>query len=122
MVVADFYTKCTQYQNFEIWEVADMDSFFKGNSVLTEIFKDEYKMPVSELISRRDEIPHSNLKIMENLLDRIGDKHFHLFALGDENHMQLINMQNLKIMDFGMDISKIKDNCVYIMIMDKVGN
>lgn len=119
MLVRDFSTNCYQYENFEIWDVESMDAFFKGNSVLAAVFKDEYNIPLEEFKSRRSEIEDTDMKIMENLLDRIGDKHFYIFTLHDENHLDLVKMQTMKMMNFGVDIELIQNDHVYIIIMDK---
>ena len=50
----------------------------------------------------------------------IGDKHFVLFTLHDKNHLELIQMQNSRVMNFGIDIESISPNHVYILIMDKL--
>lgn len=119
MIVSDFGDTYRLYGGFEVWEIESMDAFFKGNEILATIFHDFYKMPIQELAERRNEIPHSDFDIMENLLTLVGDKSFYLFTLYDQNHMELINLQARKIMNFGMDIEKIKKDCVYAMIMDK---
>ena len=56
---------------------------------------------------------------MKNLLSLVDDKSFFLFTHYDENHLELIGMQKMKVMDFGLDIEKIRNDHVYIMIMDK---
>lgn len=120
MLVNDFKNKVNEYKNFAVWEIASMADFFKGNSVLQTIFETDYAMKVSEIPKRRHEIKDNDLSIMHKLLDQIGDKHFFIFTLYDPNHLELIQIQDMKIMNFGMDITTIKNNCVYVMIMDKV--
>ncbi len=119
MLVKNLKENCSQYDNFMIWDVENMDAFFSGNSVLAEIFKAEYKMPVEEFNSRRTEISETNMEIMENLLDLIGDKHFFIFTYHDDNHWEIVQLQVQKIMNFGLDIEAIEKNRVYILIMDK---
>lgn len=58
--------------------------------------------------------------IMTNILDHIGDKHFFLFTLYDKNHLELIKMQQMKVMNFGVNIESILADHVYILVMDKV--
>lgn len=120
MLVNDFKNKVTEFKNFEIWEVPSMQDFFKGNSILKTIFETDYKMKLADLKDRRHEIQETDLAIMHKLLDQVGDKYFFIFTHLDPNHLELIMVQDMKLMNFGMDISKIKNNCVYIMIMDKV--
>ncbi len=120
MLVNDFKNKVNEYKNFEVWEVSGMNDFFKGNTILKTIFETDYKIKLSDFFSKRHEIQETDLAIMHKLLDQVGDKHFYIFTLLDPNHLELIQIQDMKLMDFGMDIAEIKNNCVYIMIMDKV--
>ncbi|MDP6908110.1 MAG: hypothetical protein QF371_01330 [Flavobacteriales bacterium] len=119
MLVKNFKENCSQYDNFMVWDVENMDAFFTGNAVLAEIFKAEYKMPVEEFNDRRSEISETNMDIMENLLELIGDKHFFIFTYHDDNHWEIVQLQVQKIMDFGLDIEAIEKDHVYILIMDK---
>jgi hypothetical protein len=120
MIVHRFSENPFQYQNFEIWDVENMDAFFGGNKVIKEIFEKEYKLPLNEFKTRRSEIVETDLGIMAAILDVIGDKHFVLFTLHDKNHLELIQMQNSRVMNFGIDIESISPNHVYILIMDKL--
>lgn len=119
MLVNNFRETCIKYENFEVWDIENMDAFFSGNATLEEIFKIDYKMPVEEFRDRREEIPQTDMQIMEKLLAQIGDKHFFIFTLHNENHLELIQMQAQKIMNFGLDIEAIKHDHVYVLIMDK---
>ncbi len=119
MLVEDFRQNCTQYDKFQIWDIENMDAFFKGNQVLSEIFENDFKMPVEEFGEKRAEIEHSDMEIMKCLLDQIGDKHFFIFTLHNKEHMELVLMQKTKVMDFGMDIENIQEDHVYVVIMDK---
>jgi len=97
-----------------------MDAFFEGNSVLSEIFQNNYNIPVSEFNDRRLEIEVSNMDIMKNLLEQIGDKHFLIFTYHDDNHWELVQLQKQRIMNFGVDIENIADDHVFILMMDKL--
>lgn len=119
MLVDNFRENCAKYHNFAVWDVADMRAFFEGNATLAEIFKIDYKMSVGEFEERRKEISDTNMQIMRQLLDQIGDKEFYIFTYHDDNHWELVQMQNLKIMNFGMDIEQIAEDHVYILLMDK---
>ena len=44
---------------------------------------------------------------------------FFIFTLHNENHLELVKMQQLKIMNFGVNIGEVKGDCVYVVIMDK---
>jgi len=119
MLVTNFVESCSKYENFQIWDVENMDDFLNGNGVVEEIFKVDYKMSVSEFNTRRAEIEESNMDVMKKILDQVGDKHFFIFTLYDPNHQELVHMQDQKIMNFGIDINKIDGDHVYIVIMDK---
>ena len=119
MLVEDFRQNCGQYNNFEIWDIENMDAFFKGNKVLTEIFETDFKMPVEEFREKRTEVEHSDMEIIKCLLDQIGDKHFFIFTLHNKEHLELIQMQKMKVMDFGINIEDIQEDHVYVVIMDK---
>jgi len=49
----------------------------------------------------------------------VDDKSFFVFTLHDENHLELVKMQQLKIMNFGVDINDVRPDRVYVVIMDK---
>lgn len=119
MLVEDFAETCRLYENFEIWDVENMDAFFKGNDVLTTIFEDKYKIPIADFNQKRSEIKETNMQIIETVLSYVGDKSFCIFTHHNENHLELIKMQQQKIMNFGVDINNIKNDHVYVIIMDK---
>lgn len=120
MLVENFKDTAHQYENFAVWDVENMSAFLRGNSALGDILKNDFKISVDEFEARRSEIPKTNMEIMEQLLDQIGDKHFFIFTYHDPKHGQLIQMQTKKIMDFGIDIEKdIEEYHVYILLMDK---
>ncbi len=119
MIVSEFSDTCKLYQGFQVWEIESIDAFFKGNEILATIFQDYYQIPLDEFAEKRKEIPGSDLDIMTNLLSLVGDKSFFLFTLHDKNHLELVGMQKMNTMSFGMDIEKIRNDCVYAMIMDK---
>ena len=120
MIVKNFKDTCTEYDNFRIWDVENMDAFLNGNGIFEEIFRNDYKMSVSEFNTRRDEITQTNMEIMESMLDQVGDKHFYVFTYHNDNHDELVHMQDNKIMSFGIDINPIDPEHVYIVIMDKL--
>lgn len=120
MIVQDFKNTLTQYSNFEIWDVEDIDAFFKGNGAITEIFEKEYHIPFSLFKQRRSEIKENDFQLMTNILDHVGDKHFLLFTYGDANHNDLVYLQDSRTMNFGINIDGIHHYHVYIMIMDKI--
>jgi hypothetical protein len=119
MIVSNFNTACVDYENFAIWEIKSMNEFLTGNGVFEEIFKTDYKMDISEFSERRSEIEQNDMQIIKNMLDQVGDKHFVIFTHHDPEHIELISMQDRKIMNFGMDINHILPENMYVLIMDK---
>lgn len=119
MLVSEFSETCQLYTGFQIWEIENINAFFEGNQVLASIFKDHYGIPVEELEEKRSEIEGNDLQIMTSLLRLVDDKSFFIFTLHDENHLELIKMQQMKVMDFGIDINDVKGDRVYVVIMDK---
>ncbi len=119
MLVSEFGETCQLYTGFQVWEIESINAFFEGNLVLATILKDHYNITVDELEEKRSEIEETDLQIMTNLLRLVDDKSFFIFTLHDENHLELVKMQQMKIMNFGIDIQDIKGDCVYVVIMDK---
>ncbi len=119
MLVNEFSSTCRLYEGCEEWEIEDLTAFLKGNGVLETIFQDYYNIPVDEVEEKRSDITDSDYDIITKLLSLVNDKHFYIFTLHDKNHLDLVGMQRMKVMNFGMDIEKIKADCVYSIIMDK---
>jgi hypothetical protein len=119
MIVSEFSETCILYEGFHVWEIESIDAFFSGNEILATIFQDFYNMPFNEFVNRRKDIADSDLDIMKNMLTLVNDKSFLLFTLHDENHLELVGMQKMGVMNFGIDIEDIKNDRVYAMIMDK---
>ena len=120
MIVKSFMDNCREYKNFQIWDIASMDDFMLDNPVLNEIFQNDYKMTYAESRKNRHKIEDTDLQIMHKLLEQIGDKHFFIFTWHDDNHSELVQMQNLKIMNWGIDINEIDKTHVYIVMMDEI--
>ena len=119
MLVSEFSEMCYQYEGFHVWEIENIDAFFKGNEVLATCFKDCYQIPFDGFKERRSEIADNDYQMITKLLGMVDDKYFFVFTLHDEDHLELVKMQQMKIMDFGMDIKDIRQDRVYAMIMDK---
>ncbi|NOQ72081.1 MAG: hypothetical protein GQ574_08775 [Crocinitomix sp.] len=120
MIVKDFTENCKLYKDFQIWDVTGMDDFMSDNPVLNEIFLNDYKMTYVEAKEDRSKIKDSNLTIMNDLLDQIGDKHFYIFTWHDDNHAEVVHMQDTKVMNWGVNIGDIEKDHVYIVMMDKI--
>lgn len=119
MVVHDFLSSANLYSNFQIWEVKSFNDFIVGNEVIKEIIEKEYKVSFENLLNDRGSIEESDMTVILKVLEFINDKHFVVFTLYDENHQELIAMQEAKMMSFGVDIEDINPDYIYIMVMDK---
>ena len=119
MLVENFKSKCGEYENFQIWDVENLEAFFKGNGVIKEIFEKEYKIKLDSFLEKRDLLPNSDIDIVERLLDHVGNKHFFAFTYHSKNHMELILMQEQKVMNFGIDIKEVDKEHAFVVIMDK---
>ena len=91
MLAVNFKEDYSQYENFMVWEIADMDAFFEGNGAIVEIFQDHYDMPVEDFHTRRKEISQTKMQVMETVLDQVGDKHFFIFT--KMNPSQTVSME-----------------------------
>ena len=118
MLVKDFQRTCFQYANFAIWKIDNIDEFFGGADVLSVAFEHLFEMPLAEFRERRSEIPQSDMKIMQKILDAIDDKFFFIFTYHSDNHAVLVDLQERGVMNFGLDINDVRDDCVYICMMD----
>ena len=121
MLTSEFTEMCYKYEGFHVWEIENIDAFFSGNDVLETCFKDYYQIPFDEFKERRKEIADNDYQMITKLLGMVDDKYFFVFTLHDEDHLELVKMQQMKIMDFGVDIKDIRQDRVYAMIMDKKG-
>ena len=119
MLVNEFSSTCRLYEGFQVWEIENITAFLNGNGVLATIFQDHYNIPVKEIEEKRSDIVESDFDIITKLLSLVNDKSFFIFTLHDKNHLDLVGMQRMKVMNFGIDIEKIRDDCVYAIIMDK---
>lgn len=122
MIVNEFNETYRLYKGFQIWEIENITAFLNGNGVLATIFQDLYNFPVEEIKEKRSEITDSDFDIIIKLLSLVNDKSFFIFTLHDKNHLDLIGMQRMKVMNFGADIEKIRNDRVYVIIMDKLNS
>ncbi len=119
MLVNEFSSTCRLYEGFQVWEIENITAFLNGNGVLATIFQDYYNIPAEEIEAKRSDIPDSDFDIITKLLGLVNDKSFFIFTLHDKNHLDLVGMQRMKVMNFGINIEIIRDDCVYAIIMDK---
>ena len=119
MTVKDFGTKYLMYENMSIWEIKSLDELFKAHESLHEIFEKEYGFPYGELSKRRNDFRDSDMTVVSKLLDHFGDKQFFIFSYNDNHHSELKNLQDKKIINFGIDIHVVNPNRIYVLEMDK---
>ena len=119
MLVNEFSSTYRLYEGFQVWEIENITAFLNGNGVLATIFQDCYEIPVKEFEEKRSDITDSDFDIITKLLNLVNDKSFFIFTLHDKNHLDLVGLQRMKVMNFGIDIEKIRNDCVYVIIMDK---
>lgn len=119
MLVTHFAENAVNYENFEVWDIDSFESFYTGNPIITEIATKEFKVVGDKKEQLYKQKITENIPVVEDVLDLINDKHFFVFTLHDPNHLELVGMQKTKTMDFGVDISNINPDNIYIVVMDK---
>lgn len=119
MLVDDFQADCRKYTNFQIMQVESMEAFFSISPVIPMVFEHLYAMPLSSFVERRSEIPSTEMEIMKNILDHIGDRHFYIFTYHSDQHAVLVQLQDAGVMNFGIDINDIRKDQVYVVMMEK---
>lgn len=119
MLVTNISENVINYENFEIWDIDSFQSFLEGNSIIKEIATKEFKVTGEKKELLTEQKVTENIAIIEDVLDLINDKHFYIFLMHDPNHLELVGMQRTSSMDFGVDITLLNPEHVYIMIMDK---
>ncbi|MBL7890776.1 MAG: hypothetical protein JNL24_14580 [Bacteroidia bacterium] len=119
MIVNDFNVNFNMYENMAIWQIANLDDFFKSHEMLEEIFKKEYGFPFNERIEEKNNFIDKDIEVTSKLLDYFGDKYFLVFTNKDSSHNILKELQDKKIINFGMDIYVLHPDKVYVLEMDK---
>ena len=122
MLVEDFLNRCHDYKNFHIVALESMAAFFSLSDIISTVFEHLYGMPLSSFQERRSEIRRTEMEIMEEVLDHIGDRHFFIFTYHSDNHAVLVQLQDNGVMSFGMDVNDVRKDHVYICIMEKNGS
>ncbi|MCO5237699.1 MAG: hypothetical protein M9933_15680 [Chitinophagaceae bacterium] len=118
MIVSNFTDNYLMYENMSIWEIKSIRDFFKAQESLAEIFEVEYGFPYGELHKQTD-FRDTDIMIISKLLDHFGDKQFFVFSYNDPHHNELKNLQDRKIINFGMDIHVLNPQRIYVLEMDK---
>ncbi len=119
MIISDFKTNFHMYENMAIWEIANINDFFKAHEMLKEIFEKEYKFSYDSRIDKENDYTDSDIEMVNKLLDYFNDKHFLVFSNNDPTHILLKEFQDKKIINFGMDIYVLHPDKIYVMEMDK---
>lgn len=119
MVVTDFAEHYELYENMSIWEISNLEEFFKAHETLQEIFEKEYGFPYSAKNNTDKKILDSDIVIVSKLLDYFGDKHFLIFSNNDLHHNYLKVLQDNKVINFGIDIHVIHPKKIFVLEMDK---
>lgn len=119
MIIQDFKNNYLLYENMAIWEIAELKDFFKSHEMLNEIFHKEYQFSFEERYNSSNNFQDSDILVVTKLLDYFGDKYFIVFSNNDPNHNELKELQDQKIINFGMDIYSLHPHKIYILEMDK---
>lgn len=118
MTVTDFADRYLMYENMSIWEIQSLPDFFKAHNQLPDIFEEEYGFSYNQ-INDQEHFNDSDIMVVSKLLDRFSDKYFFIFTNDDTHHNALKNLQDRKIINFGMDIYVLHPSRIYILEMDK---
>lgn len=121
MIVTNFIEDYSIYENMVIWEVKSLDDFFKTHESMKEIFEVEYGFPPRSIDSQED-FRDSDVLIVSKLLSHFGDKHFFVFADNDPHHNQLKQLQDQKVIHFGLDIYVVNPSRIYVLEMDRTSD
>ena len=119
MTITNFSDNYYMYENMSIWEIKSLTEFFKAQESLFEIFEKEYGFPFNKLDEQASVFKESDIMIVSKLLNYFSDKYFLIFSYNDQHHNQLKNMQDRKIINFGIDIYVIHPKSIYVLEMDK---
>ena len=119
MIATDFSEKYLLFENMAIWDIPSMQDFFSSHSNMTEIFEKEYGFPYSQRNGKENKFTDADIAVVEKLLDCFGDKHFFVFSYNDRNHAILKELQDKKVINFGMDIYMLNPKRIYVLEMDK---
>lgn len=117
MIVTDLLSNIKLYNNMSIWSIPNLEEFMKMHNSLQDAFKQEYQTDYTNRFNAGFMDPDQ--VAITKLLDYFEDKHFFVFSLNDQQHMELIMLQDKKILNFGIDINQIRPDLIYVLEMDK---
>ncbi len=119
MIANDFGENYLMFENMAIWDIPSMEDFFTSHNMMLEIFEKEYGFPYSQRNGKENNFTDGDISVIEKLLDCFGDKYFFVFSNNDRNHAILKELQDKKVITFGMDIHVLHPKKIYVLEMDK---
>ena len=119
MIVRDYKDQFNMFDNMAIWAISSMEEFFTSHQQIEEIFAAEYGFSYSSRNEQAEKFIDTDIMMVSRLLDLFGDKHFFVFSENDAQHIILKELQDKKLISFGMDIYVLKPNHIYVLEMDK---
>lgn len=119
MIVKDFHEKYLMFENMAIWDISSLEDFLTSHNQLGEIFKKEYEFSYDQRKEPQNVFQDTDIEVVTKLLDHFGDKNFFVFSDSDINHSVLKELQDKKVINFGMDIYVLHPNKIYVLEMDK---
>ena len=119
MIANDFNEKYLLFENMAIWDIPSMEDFFTSHNMMLEIFEKEYGFSYAQRYGKENNFTDGDIAVVEKLLDCFDDKHFFVFSYNDRNHAILKELQDKKVINFGMDIHVLNPKKIYVLEMDK---
>ena len=119
MIANDFSEKYLMFENMAIWDIPSMEDFFTSHNMMLEIFEKEYGFPYAQRYGKENNFTDGDISVVEKLFDCFDDKHFFVFSYNDRNHAILKELQDKKVINFGMDIHVLNPKKIYVLEVDK---
>ncbi|MCC6383915.1 MAG: hypothetical protein LC117_06505 [Bacteroidia bacterium] len=119
MIITDFKDNYLMYENMLIREFSSFEEFLGVHEMLKQIFSDEYGFTYEERNKPGNSFSDTPVEAINKLLDYFGDKYFFVFTLNDAHYYYLLELQDKKIINFGIDLKTLDARKVYVLEMDK---
>ncbi|MEZ5109836.1 MAG: hypothetical protein R2829_12820 [Bacteroidia bacterium] len=119
MVVTDFKDNYLMYENMLIREFSSLEEFLGVHEMLKQIFSDEYGFAYEERNKPGNNFGDTPVEAINKLLDYFNDKYFFVFTVNDAHYYSLLELQDKKIINFGIDLKTLDAQKVYVLEMDK---
>jgi len=119
MIITDFKDNYLMYENMLIREFSSFEEFLGVHEMLKQIFSDEYGFTYEERNKPGNSFSDTPVEAINKLLDYFGDKYFFVFTLNDAHYYYLLELQDKKIINFGIDLKTLDARKVYVFEMDK---